>query len=90
MITDNEPVVNKWISVPKEMNQLNCAAFVAGIVEGVCDGAGFWAKVSAHSVGEQEEGASAGGEMWPEKTVFLIKFREEVMEREDILAMGKT
>jgi hypothetical protein len=90
MITDNEPVVNKWISVPKEMNQLNCAAFVAGIVEGVCDGAGFWAKVSAHSVGEQEDGGASGGEMWPEKTVFLIKFREEVMEREDILATGKT
>ena len=38
MISDNEPVVNQYISVPKEMNQLNCAAFVAGIVEGVCDG----------------------------------------------------
>ncbi|KAG5440009.1 hypothetical protein PCK2_000701, partial [Pneumocystis canis] len=29
MIVDNEPMVNKYISVPKEMAQLNCAAFVA-------------------------------------------------------------
>ena len=35
MITDNEPVVNASISVPRELSQLNCAAYVAGIVEGV-------------------------------------------------------
>lgn len=33
MIVDNEPVVNTFISIPKEMSQLNCAAFVAGIIE---------------------------------------------------------
>ncbi|PBP27528.1 bet3 family protein [Diplocarpon rosae] len=77
MISDNEPVVNQYISVPKEMNQLNCAAFVAGIVEGVCDGAGFSARVTAHSVGKGEE-----GELWPGKTVFLVKFQPEVVERE--------
>ncbi|KAK2629238.1 hypothetical protein QTJ16_000058 [Diplocarpon rosae] len=77
MISDNEPVVNQYISVPKEMNQLNCAAFVAGIVEGVCDGAGFPARVTAHSVGKGEE-----GELWPGKTVFLVKFQPEVVERE--------
>lgn len=58
------------------MNQLNCAAFVAGIIEGVCDGCGFQAKVSAHN---------QGSEMWPSKTVFLIKFEEVVMEREKML-----
>ncbi|CAL3966609.1 unnamed protein product [Diplocarpon coronariae] len=77
MISDNEPIVNQYISVPKEMNQLNCAAFVAGIVEGVCDGAGFPARVTAHSVGKGEE-----GELWPGKTVFLVKFQPEVVERE--------
>ncbi|KAH6724135.1 putative CRAL-TRIO domain-containing protein C23B6.04c [Leptodontidium sp. MPI-SDFR-AT-0119] len=81
MISDNEPVVNQYISVPKEMNQLNCAAFVAGIVEGVCDGAGFPARVTAHSVGKGEE-----GELWPGKTVFLVKFQPEVVEREAYLA----
>ncbi|KUJ22065.1 TRAPP I complex [Mollisia scopiformis] len=80
MISDNEPLVNQYISVPKEMNQLNCAAFVAGIVEGVCDGAGFPARVTAHSVGKGEE-----GELWPGKTVFLVKFEPEVVEREAYL-----
>ncbi|KAH8811929.1 putative CRAL-TRIO domain-containing protein C23B6.04c [Xylogone sp. PMI_703] len=80
MISDNEPLVNQYISVPREMNQLNCAAFVAGIIEGVCDGAGFPARVTAHSVGKGEE-----GELWPGKTVFLVKFQPEVVEREAYL-----
>ncbi|CAG9944483.1 unnamed protein product [Clonostachys rosea] len=77
MIIDNEPLVNQFVSVPREMSQLNCAAFVAGIVEGVCDGADFPARVTAHTVAE--------GEMWPGKTVFLVKFRSEVVEREAFL-----
>lgn len=77
MIIDNEPLVNQFVSVPREMSQLNCAAFVAGIVEGVCDGADFPARVTAHTVAE--------GEMWPGKTVFLVKFRSEVVERETFL-----
>jgi hypothetical protein len=83
MISDNEPLVNQYISVPREMNQLNCAAFVAGIVEGACDGAGFPARVTAHSVGKGEE-----GELWPGKTVFLVKFQPEVVEREAYLGRG--
>ncbi|RFU30092.1 hypothetical protein B7463_g6259, partial [Scytalidium lignicola] len=80
MISDNDPLVNQYISVPREMSQLNCAAFVAGIIEGVCDGAGFPARVTAHSVGKGEE-----GELWPGKTVFLVKFQPEVVEREAYL-----
>jgi len=76
MIIDNEPLVNTYISVPKEMSQLNCAAYVAGIIEGVCDGCGFEAKVSAHN---------QGNDLWPGKTVFLIRFEESVMEREKVL-----
>ena len=92
MITDNDPVVNTYISVPKEMNQLNCAAYVAGIIEGVCDGCGFYARVTAHSVGEDEDNATAkdAAQMWPGKTIFLIKFSPETMEREEILAQQKT
>lgn len=83
MIIDNEPLVNAYISVPREMSQLNCAAFVAGIIEGVCDGAMFPARVTAHSVGGKEE-----GEMWPGKTVFLVKFQPEVLEREALIGKG--
>ncbi|KAJ6144863.1 hypothetical protein N7470_008758 [Penicillium chermesinum] len=76
MITDNDPLVNTYISVPREMSMLNCAAFVAGIIEGVCDGCGFEAKVSAHN---------QPTEMWPSRTVFLVRFGESVMEREKVL-----
>ncbi|PSR76400.1 NO signaling/Golgi transport ligand-binding domain-containing protein [Coniella lustricola] len=84
MIIDNEPLVNAYISVPREMSQLNCAAYVAGMIEGVCDGAGFPARVTAHSVG-----GGAVQEMWPGKTVFLVKFAREVLEREMYLGINK-
>ncbi|KAJ5690131.1 hypothetical protein N7462_004523 [Penicillium macrosclerotiorum] len=76
MITDNDPLVNTYVSVPREMSMLNCAAFVAGIIEGVCDGCGFEAKVSAHN---------QPTEMWPSRTVFLLRFGDSVMEREKVL-----
>ena len=44
MISDTDLFVNRFISVPKDMGQLNCAAFVAGIVRGALDGAGFPAR----------------------------------------------
>ena len=44
MISDSDLFVTKYISVPKDMGQLNCAAFVAGIVKGALDGAGFPAR----------------------------------------------
>lgn len=80
MVSDNEPLVNAYVSVPREMSMLNCAAYVAGVVEGVCDGAGLPARVSAHNVG--------GDEMWPGKTVFLVRFEGGVVERDGILERG--
>lgn len=41
MISDNDPILSRYISVPKELSQLNCNAFVAGIVEAVLDGCQF-------------------------------------------------
>ena len=41
MISDRGMIVNTYISVPKEMAGLNCAAFVAGIVEAILAGADF-------------------------------------------------
>jgi hypothetical protein len=37
MINEKEPLVNTFISVPKDMGNLNCAAFVAGVVHGILD-----------------------------------------------------
>lgn len=76
MISDNEPLVNAFVSVPREMSQLNCAAYVAGVLEGVCDACALRAAVSAHN---------APTEMWPAKTVFLIRFEEAVVRREAVV-----
>jgi len=74
MISDNQILVNRFISTPKDLGMLNCAAFVAGIVEGILEGAEFPARVTAHSVGVE-------GQKVP-KTVLLIKFNPEVIDRD--------
>ncbi|KAF1805773.1 NO signaling/Golgi transport ligand-binding domain-containing protein [Mucor lusitanicus] len=76
MISDNEPVLTRYISVPKELSQLNCNAFVAGIVEAVLDGCQFPARVTAHTV--PQDG-------FPQRTTILIKLDQEVLEREELL-----
>uniref|UniRef100_A0A7S1SV93 Trafficking protein particle complex subunit n=1 Tax=Tetraselmis chuii TaxID=63592 RepID=A0A7S1SV93_9CHLO len=74
MISDKDLLVNKFISVPKDYGQLNCGAFVAGIVKGVLDSAGFPSRVSAHFV------PVAGSER--PKTTILMKFDAATMKRE--------
>ena len=69
MIVEKAPLVNTFISSAP----CSCAAFVAGIVRGVLEGAQFPARVSAH---EHEDS----------RTVILIKFAPEVLEREKRLA----
>jgi len=46
MLSDTDLFVNRFISVPKNLGQLNCAAFVAGIIKGVLQGAGFPARLT--------------------------------------------
>mmetsp|Transcript_17200 Transcript_17200/g.32848 ORF Transcript_17200/g.32848 Transcript_17200/m.32848 type:complete len:191 (+) Transcript_17200:240-812(+) len=77
MISDRELLVNRFISVPRDMGQLNCGAFVSGIVKGILDSAGFDAQVSAHFV-------SVEGQAQP-RTTILMKFSEQVMIREQRL-----
>ena len=75
MISDHGLLVNRFISVPKDMGSLNCGAYVAGIVKGVLEASGFPARVTAHFVG-------LGDGTGAQKTVILIKFAEAVLERE--------
>ncbi|KAK3032345.1 hypothetical protein RJ639_035396 [Escallonia herrerae] len=70
MISEKELLVNRFISIPKDMGTFNCGAFVAGIVRGVLDSAGFPAVVTAHFVPVE-------GQLRP-RTTILIKFAEEV------------
>jgi hypothetical protein len=41
MIIDNDPPIERHISVPKDFSQLSCSSFTAGIVEAVLDGLCF-------------------------------------------------
>lgn len=66
-IIEKEPVVNKFISIPKDKGSLNCAAYMAGMIEAILCGGGFPAKVSVH---------------WHKGTTFLIKFDDSVIARE--------
>ncbi|KAK3009108.1 hypothetical protein RJ639_013138 [Escallonia herrerae] len=70
MISEKELLVNRFISILKDMGTFNCGAFVAGIVRGVLDSAGFPAVVTAHFVPVE-------GQLRP-RTTILIKFAEEV------------
>lgn len=39
----------EFISIPKEMSTFHCGQFVAGMIEAVCDGSGFEAKVNQYN-----------------------------------------
>ncbi|KAJ2845167.1 protein particle complex subunit [Coemansia brasiliensis] len=80
MITDNEPSIIKYISVPKEMASFSPGAFLAGIVEAIAESCQCPARVTSHLV-------PADG--LPLKTVILLKFSQQVMEREKRLDAGK-
>ncbi|KAJ2266027.1 protein particle complex subunit [Coemansia sp. RSA 1935] len=80
MITDNEPNILKYISAPKEMSSFSPGAFLAGIVEAIAEGCQCPARVTSHLV---------PAEGMPLKTVILLKFNKEVMEREKRLDAGK-
>lgn len=76
MIIDNNPLLSKFISVPKEFESLNCESFVAGIIEGILDVSYFNCEVSAHTAPENE---------FPNRTVYLINFNNAVIERDNKL-----
>ena len=80
MLADNDPLTSQFVSVPKEMSMFNPGAYIAGIIEGCCDGLGMPAKVSAHN---------AATELWPQKTVWLVAFEEGVITREEALAKAE-
>ena len=47
-MSDKDLLVNRFVSVPKDLGDLNCGAFAAGMVRGILRSAGFPAKVSAY------------------------------------------
>uniref|UniRef100_A0A914VJH4 Trafficking protein particle complex subunit 5 n=1 Tax=Plectus sambesii TaxID=2011161 RepID=A0A914VJH4_9BILA len=71
LLIEKDPLVNTFISVPKDKASLNCASFIAGIVQAVLEGSNFPCKVTAH---------------WHNGTTYMIQFEESVIARERNLA----
>ena len=74
-IHEKEPLPCKYASVPRDLAGLNLAAFNAGVVRGLLDAQGFSAVVTAHH-------AEIRG---TPKTVYVVKFPADVVEREAAL-----
>lgn len=66
-LIETEPITNKFISMPKDKGDFNCASFVAGIIEAALEHCCFPNKVTVH---------------WHQGTTFMIKFDDSVIKRE--------
>ena len=73
IIGDRDLLVNRFISVPRDLGSLNCGAFCAGVVRGVLEAAGFPASVSAYAAPVEGQGL---------RTNVLMKFAPSVLARE--------
>ncbi len=73
-IWDNLPLTNTYISLPRELARFNPACFIAGIVRGVLDGAGFPCAVRTMS--------ADAAEFAVDTTVYVIAFAASVWARE--------
>ena len=73
MISDNSPTLTQYIAVPREISQLSCSAYTAGIIEAVLCRSQFKARVTAHSTAT---------DAFPLRTTFLIKLDQTVVDRE--------
>lgn len=86
-ILDKSPVTNKFTSMGKTTN-VNCASYIAGIIEGVLSSAKMHCKVTAHLYSDNEDGGSSvadGGDAADSvqsTTIYVIKFSKEVTARE--------
>ena len=93
MLTLNQPPLTQHISIPKDMSQLSCEAFTAGIVEGVLDGLDVVSSAAKPGKGyrlsmtqpARVTAHSMPTTEWPQKTVILIKLDPKVMDREEVL-----
>jgi len=54
MIVDYTPITSTYIRVGSDMGSLSVDAYISGIIAGILAGAGFPARVTAHSVALEE------------------------------------
>lgn len=93
MIIDNDPPIERHISVPRDMSQLSCSSFTAGIVEAVLDGLSFvrvtfYPKANPIILFLQPARVTAHNtptSQFPNRTTILIKLEKSVLDREELL-----
>ena len=93
MIVDNDPPITRNISVPRDMSQLSCSSFTAGIVEAVLDGLGFVRdrvfQISVSLIQQMQPARvtahNTPSDAYPGRTTILIKLERSVIEREELL-----
>jgi trafficking protein particle complex subunit 5 len=91
MVIDSDPSITRYISVPRDMSQLSCSSFTAGIVEAVLDGLGFVGLISLVVLTTdlrsfQPARVTAHNtptDALPNRTTILIKLEKSVLEREE-------
>eukprot|EP00397_Hematodinium_sp_SG-2012_P069267 GEMP01117737.1.p1 GENE.GEMP01117737.1~~GEMP01117737.1.p1 ORF type:complete len:175 (-),score=14.31 GEMP01117737.1:49-573(-) len=76
MLNDKNMILNRFISPTADSGHVNCAAFAAGIIEGLLRSAEFPADVTAHFVDDANRLS----------TTMLVKFHQSVMDRERLLS----
>lgn len=95
-ITQLTTLCSTFVSVPADFGGLSVDSYISGIIAGILEGAGFPARVTAHSVAleDGEAAPGTGGTGVPaatsvpglpprkEKTVFLVKFAQSVITRD--------
>lgn len=65
MISDNDPLCARFMSMPREMVHFTPTAWMGGVVEGLIESGGFECRVSVHPAGTSDH---------PQKTIFLVRF----------------
>lgn len=72
-IIENTPIVNRFIS--QRSNSSNIVSFIAGIIEGFLNSAGFKCKVTSYFL-DSNDGNTG-------KTFYIIKFDKDVIDKDD-------
>jgi hypothetical protein len=74
LLSEDTPLFGRYVSVPKESIGFSADAIVCGVVESYLLASGFRSSVCAYGMAT---------ERCPSKIVYLIKFNEEDVEREE-------
>jgi hypothetical protein len=61
-------------------SQMNCASYIAGVIEGMLNSAKMYCKVTAHLYHEDDAGEPSDESN--STTIYVIKFAKEVTARE--------